>query len=96
MLRFVLSAWGLAAGWAWLLFAQKGHVASLVGGTILGLVTLGLFAFMVRRSNRLTSNHEHVNARLEYHSGFTRGRWRRNRPARDDDGGSELTLGRGL
>jgi hypothetical protein len=93
MIRFIAFTWGLGAAWVWLLFAQKGTVANVLGAIVLGSVTVGLFVFMIRRSNRLNAGHEYVNARLEYHQGFSKGRWKRSKPARGDDGGSELTLG---
>ncbi len=96
MIRFIVFTWGLAAGWAWWLFAQKGPATTVVSGFILGAITLGVLVHMVKRSNRLHSGHEFVNARLEYHQGFSKGRWKRSQPARGDDGGSELTLGKGL
>ena len=95
MIRFIVVTWGLAAGWAWWLFAQKGSLANVGGGVLLGVCTVGVFAHMVRRSNRLSAGHEHVTARLEYHRGFSNDRWKRSKPARGDDGGSELTLGGG-
>jgi hypothetical protein len=96
MVRFIAFTWGLAAAWAWVLFTDGGRSTGFVG--LLGVLaaTLGLFVFMVRRSRRLGAGHEYVNARLEYHSGFSQGRWRRDRPARGDDGGSELDVGRGF
>jgi hypothetical protein len=95
MLRFVVVTWGLVGGWTWWVFAPKDGVASLVGAILLGSATVVLAWVMVRRSSRLRAGHEYVNARLEYHSGMSSGRWKRARPARDDDGGSELTLGSG-
>ena len=96
MLRFILFTWGLAGGWAWVLFTESGRDAGVFGWLLVGGATLALFVFMVRRSNRLSAGNEYVNARLEYHRGFSNDRWRRAKPAKGDDGGSELTLGRGL
>ena len=96
VIRFVIITWGLAAGWAWLLFGQKSATSGIAGGIVLAAITLGVFGYMVRRSTRLSGGHEHVNARLEYHQGFSKNRWKRAKPARGDDGGSELTLGKGF
>jgi len=93
MIRFIAFTWGLGAAWAWLLFSQKSTVANVLGIIILSGATVGLFGFMIRRSNRLSGGHEYVNARLEYHQGFSKGRWNRSKPARGDDGGSEFTIG---
>lgn len=96
MIRFIGFTWGLAGAWAWLLFTDGGRDAGVLGyGAVLG-ATLGLFVFMVRRSNRLSGGGEYVNARLEYHQGFSKARWKRNKPARGDDGGSEFSIGRGF
>jgi hypothetical protein len=93
--RFVLFTWGLVAGWGWLLFGVRTPGAAFAGAALLGAATLIGAAFMVRRARRLRGGHEYVNARLEYHAGNSSRVWRRARPARDDDGGSELTLGGG-
>ena len=66
------------------------------GVLLAGGATLSLFIFMIRRSNRLSGGHEHVNARLEYHQGFSKARWKRSKPARGDDGGGEFSIGRGF
>lgn len=95
VLRFIAFTWGLAAAWAWLMFTGGGRAAGLAGLLVVGGATLAAFVHMVRRSNRLRGGHEYVNARLEYHRGFSRDRWRRSRPAQGDDGGSEFTLGSG-
>jgi hypothetical protein len=95
MFRFIAFTWGLAAAWAWVVFTDSGRSTGLIGFIAVGSITLGLFFFMVRRSNRLSGSHEYVNARLEYHRGFSQNRWKRSKPARGDDGGSELTLGSG-
>lgn len=96
MLRFIAFTWGFAAAWAWLLFTESGRSTGAVGYVILGGATLGLFAHMVRRSKRLAGGDEYVNARLEYHRGFSQDRWRRAKPAKGDDGGGEFSIGRGL
>lgn len=95
MLRFVATTWTLVAGWLWWAFVPKGGGATIVGGLMLAVCSSALLAVMVRRSRRLAGHHEHVNARLEYHQGMSRDRWRRAKPARGDDGGMELTLGSG-
>jgi len=95
MIRFVVVTWGLVGGWLWWLFAPKGAALSVAALAVLGLLTLWLGTAMMRRARRLRGDHEYVNARLEYHQGMSRDRWRRAEPARDDDGGSEFTLGGG-
>lgn len=93
MIRFIAFTWGLAGAWAWVLFTDRGRGTGVVGIVLVAGATLGLFVFMVRRANRLAGGHEYVNARLEYHRGFSQDRWKRDKPAKGDDGGSELTLG---
>jgi len=95
MLRFMVVTWGLVGGWLWWLFAPKSGAATVAGLLVLAAVTFGLAVLMMRRSRRLRGGHEYVNARLEYHQGMSRDRWRRAAPAREDDGGRELTLGSG-
>lgn len=96
MLRFIAFTWGLAGAWAWVFFTESGRSTGLLG--VLGVVgaTVALFVVMVRRANRLSAGHEYVNARLEYHQGFSKDRWNRSKPARGDDGGAEMDLGRGF
>ena len=96
MIRFVAFTWGLAGAWAWMLFTDSGRNAGILGYVLVLGATLALFVYMVRRSNRLSGGTEHVNARLEYHQGFSKARWKRNKPARGDDGGSEFSIGRGF
>lgn len=93
MIRFLLATWGLAFGWGWWVFAPKGGGVRLVGLLVLAAGTALLAVAMRRRSHRLRGDHEYVTARLEYHAGFSRGRWRRTDTARGDDGGSEFTMG---
>ena len=95
MIRFVAITWGLGSAWAWWLFVYKSSSVQFVTGVLLAGVTLALFAFMIRRSNRLNAGYDYVTPRLEYHQGYSKERWRRNKPAREDDGGHELTLGSG-
>lgn len=93
MIRFLLATWGLTFGWGWWVFAPKSATARLVGLAVLIAATTVLALAMRARSRRLRGDHEYVTARLEYHSGFSRGRWRRTETARGDDGGSEITMG---
>ena len=96
MIRFVVLTWGLVIGWGWWLFAAKSSAATLVIGLLLGVITLALAGAMFRRSRRFRSEHEHVNARLEYHSKAGSRHWQRSKPARGDDGGAAMSLGGGL
>lgn len=93
MIRFIAFTWGLSAAWAWTLFTDSGRGTSPLGPSLLGAITLGMFVYMVRRADRLRGGHEYVTARLEYHRGFSQDRWKRDKPAQGDDGGSEFTLG---
>jgi hypothetical protein len=93
--RFLLFTWGLVIGWGWLLFGARTAPTAIVGAVLLGSVTLGIAVHMFRRAGRLRAEHEYVTARLEYHAGNSSRVWRRARPARGDDGGSEFSLGAG-
>lgn len=93
VIRFFVTTWGLTIGWGWWLLAPKAAGTRIVGLVVLLAMTAILGGGMTRRSRRLRGDHEYVNARLEYHSGFSRGRWRRTETARGDDGGSEITMG---
>jgi len=94
MIRFMALAWGLTGGALWLVFAGRG-TAAVVVGVLLVVTALVLARAMAARALRRRGNGEFVNPRLVYHAGMSRDRWRRARPARGDDGGSELTLGSG-
>lgn len=93
MIRFMLSTWTVAFGWGWWVIAPKSGVTRVVVLLILTASTTALALMMQARSRRLRGDHEYVTARLEYHSGFSRARWRRTDTSRGDDGGSELSLG---
>ena len=96
MLRFVIVTWGLVAAWLWWIYAPKSTAATVIGAVVLVAASITLGVLMTRRSRRLRGRDEFVNARLEYHSLGGRRHWRREKPARDDDGGRELTLGGGF
>jgi len=87
-------AWGLTGGALWLVFAGRG-TAAVVVGVLLVVTALVLARAMAARALRRRGNGEFVNPRLVYHAGMSRDRWRRAKPARGDDGGTELTLGSG-
>ncbi len=95
MIRFFVTTWGLTIGWGWWLVAPKNPTVRVLGFVALAVATAVLAVGMNRRARRLRGNDEHVTARLEYHSGFSQGRWRRTDTARGDDGGAEFTLGHG-
>ena len=95
VIRFFLATWGLAAGWLWLIFAARG-AATIVASVVLVVASAWLGRSMVLRSQRLRGERDFVNARLEYHQGMSKDRWRRTKVASGDDGGSEFTLGGGF
>jgi hypothetical protein len=93
MARYLLTVYGLFAGWLWWLASSRGTTRVVVGVALLGS-TLGLFAVVRLRSRRLHSDWESVSSRAITHAGGVMSRWdRRGSSRRHDPADSEAHVG---